>query len=90
MGAARRGVAALTFPWYDAIMRALKLGAVAAVLVLSVLALLWVTGAVPRADVASMAPKALAALAVLVAGGALLGALAGRNDAPDATDKRVP
>ena len=71
-------------------MRALKLGAVAAVLVSCVLALLWVTEAVSRADVARMAPKAFAALAVLVAGGALLGALAGRNEAPDATDKPVP
>jgi hypothetical protein len=60
------------------------------VLVLSVLALLWVTEAVPRDDLAQMAPKALAALAVLIVAGALLGAIAGRNDAPDNTDKRVP
>jgi hypothetical protein len=71
-------------------MRALKLGAVAAVLVVTGLALLWVTGAIPRGDIAQMAPKALAAILVLTGAGAVLGAVVGRNDAPDSTDKPVP
>jgi hypothetical protein len=71
-------------------MRALKLGAVAAVIVVTGLALLWVTGAVQRGDIAQMAPKALAAILVLTAAGAVLGAIVGRNDASDSTDKPVP
>jgi hypothetical protein len=71
-------------------MRGLKLGAVAVLLVVAVLALLWVTEAVPRSDVADMAPKALAAVGILVVAGVALGAVAGRTDVPDQSDKPVP
>jgi hypothetical protein len=71
-------------------MRAIKLGAAAALLVVATLALLWITEAVPRADIAEMAPKALGALVVLIVAGVALAALSGKTSAPDNTDKPVP
>jgi len=78
------------FPPTPAVMRALRLGAVAALVVAATLALLWVTGAVPRSDIADMAPKAMGAVAVLVVTGVLLGLFRARVDTPDQTDKPVP
>jgi hypothetical protein len=71
-------------------MRAAKIGAVAALVVLTGLALLWVTEAVPRADIQDMAPKALGAVAVLVLAGILWSVLRGGAGARDDTDKPVP
>ena len=71
-------------------MRAIKLGALGALIVAAALALLWITEAVPRADVASMAPKAFGAIAVLLVAGIALAAVRGDTSAPDSTDKRVP
>jgi len=71
-------------------MRAIKLGGVAALLVMAVLALLWITEAVPRADIAEMTPKALGGLLVLILAGVALRALTGRTSTPDSTDKPVP
>jgi len=71
-------------------MRALKLGAVAALVVAATPALLWVTAAIPRDDVADMAPKALGAVAVLVVAGILLGLFRVGATTPDQTDKPVP
>ena len=70
-------------------MRSAKLGLVAALIVVTGLALLWITEAVPRADVEDMAPKALLALAVLVIAGIVWSMLRGTSS-PDDTDKRVP
>jgi hypothetical protein len=59
-------------------------------LVMAVLALLWITEAVPRSDIAEMAPKAFGALVVLIVAGVALDALSGKTNAPDSTDKPVP
>ena len=71
-------------------MRAIKFGALSSLLVAAVLALLWVTEAMPRSDVADMAPKAFGAIVVLVLTGVLLTALRGDARTPDNTDKPVP
>ena len=71
-------------------MRIAKLGAVAALLVVTGLALLWVTEAIPRADVENMAPKALGAVVVLVIAGVVLSMMRGSSTTRDDTDKPVP
>lgn len=67
-----------------------RVGVLTALVVLTVLALLWVTEAVPRDQIEAIAPKALAALAILVVAGLVGSALRGNADAPDSTDKPVP
>jgi hypothetical protein len=71
-------------------MRIAKLGAVATLIVVTVLALLWVTEAMPRADVERMAPKAIGAIVVLVAAAVVLSMLRGSPTTRDDTDKPVP
>ena len=71
-------------------MRIVKLGVLAALIVVTGLALLWVTEAVPRADLRDMAPKALGAVAILVIASYVWSILRGRTGAVDATDKPVP
>ncbi len=71
-------------------MRVLKLGAIAGLVVITGLALLWVTEAIPREDVRDIAPKALGAVLVLIVAGAVLVSVRGKSDVPDPTDKPVP
>ena len=71
-------------------MRMAKLGAVATLIVVTILALLWVTEAMPRTDVENMAPKAIGAIVILVAAGVVLSMLRGSTTDTDDTDKRVP
>ncbi len=71
-------------------MRAMRLGGLAAVIVAAVLALLWITEAVPRSDVADMAPKALGAIAVIMVAGVVVTAIRGGTGSADGTDKPVP
>ena len=70
-------------------MRSLKLGLVAALIVATALALVWVTEAMPRADVERMASKALLGLGVLVVAGIVWIALRGSSEVDD-TNKPVP
>jgi len=70
-------------------MRSAKLGLAAVLIVMTGLTLLWVTEAIPRAEIERMAPKALLAVAVLVVAGILWSALRGSTTV-DETDKRAP
>lgn len=70
--------------------RTLKLGLIGALIVLTVLGLLWVTEAIPRDDVAAMAPKALGAIVILILAAAAYSMLRGGSHQPDRTDKPVP
>jgi hypothetical protein len=71
-------------------MRAAKLGTVAALIVLAVAGVLWMTEAVPRDDLQDVALKALGAILVLVLAGVAWSAMRGAHGAPDETDKKVP
>jgi hypothetical protein len=71
-------------------MRSAKLGAVAALIVLAVVGVLWVTEAVPRDDLKDVAPKALGAILILVLVGVAWSAMRGPAGAADETDKKVP
>lgn len=71
-------------------MRSAKLGAVAALIVLAVVGVLWVTEAVPRDDLKDVAPKALGAILILVLAGVAWSAMRGPAGATDETDKKVP
>ena len=71
-------------------MRIAKLGFLGALIVVTGLALLWVTEAVPHEDVREMAPKALGAVVVLVLAGLVWNALRGNPMERDETDKPVP
>ena len=71
-------------------MRAAKLGAVAALIVLAVVGVLWMTEAVPRDDLQDVTLKALGAILVLVLAGVAWSAMRGPTATPDETDKKVP
>lgn len=71
-------------------MRVIKLGGIAVLIVSTSLALLWVTEAIPRADVRDIAPKALGAVLVVMLAGVVWAAFRGGTDLPDSTDKPVP
>ena len=71
-------------------MRAVKLGAVAALVVLAAIGVLWMTNAFPREDLASAAIRALGAILVLVLAGVAWLSLRGPAGAADETDKKVP
>ena len=71
-------------------MRTAKLGVVAALIVLTALALLWVTEFIPRADIESAAPKAFGAVAVLIFAGLAWSILRGNPGERDETDKPAP
>ena len=65
-------------------------GAVAALIVLAVVGVLWMTEAVPRDDLQDVALKALGAILVLVLAGVAWSAMRGTTGTPDETDKKVP
>jgi hypothetical protein len=71
-------------------MRTAKLGAVAALIVLTALSLLWVTEFIPRDEISRAAPKAFGAVAILVLAGLAWSVLRGNPAERDETDKRVP
>lgn len=71
-------------------MRTAKLGAVAALIVLTALALLWVTEFIPRSEIANAAPKAFGAIAILFLAGVAWSVLRGNPAERDETDKRAP
>jgi hypothetical protein len=71
-------------------MRPAKLGILAALIVVTGLALLWVTEAVPRDDLWDMAPKALGAVAILTIAGIIWSSMRGSPHTRDDSDKPVP
>jgi len=71
-------------------MRTVKLGVLGALIVVTCLALLWVTEVVPRADIKDIAPKALGAVVVLVIASVVWSAISGKTSKMDNTDKPVP
>ena len=71
-------------------MRAAKLGAVAALIVLAVMGVLWMTEAVSRDELPGLTFKALGAVLVLVLAGVAWTAVRGSVSGPDETDKKVP
>jgi hypothetical protein len=71
-------------------VRAVKIGVLAALIVVTGLALLWMTEAIPRADVREMTPKALGAVLVLVLASLAWSAVRGNPAGRDDTDKPVP
>ncbi len=70
--------------------RAIRLGLIAALFVATGLALLWVTGAIERDELFTLALRALGVVAILAVAGIAYSALRGRVDAPDSTDQPVP
>jgi hypothetical protein len=71
-------------------MRVAKLGAVAVLIVLAVIGVLWMTEAVPRSELTGVTLKALGAVGVLVLAGLGWTALRGPSSTRDETDKPVP
>jgi hypothetical protein len=71
-------------------MRSLKLGALGLLIVITGVMLLWVTDAVPRADLSDIALKAIGAVVVLVLASFAWDAVRGTPASSDSTDKPVP
>jgi len=71
-------------------MRSLRLGALGLLIVITGILLLWVTNAVPRADITDIAVKAIGAVLVLVLASFAWDAIRGTQPASDHTDKPVP
>jgi hypothetical protein len=71
-------------------MRIAKLGVLAALIVLTILALLWVTEAVPREQLTDIAPKALGAILVLEVAALIWSRVRGRTRVSEGSEKPVP
>jgi len=73
-------------------MRSLKLGSLGLLIVLTGVALLWVTNAIARENLTDVATKAVGAVIVLVLASLAWSMIRGDTSAPtsDSTDKPVP
>jgi len=71
-------------------MKPLKLGALSLLIVLTGILLLWVTEAVPRAELREMTPKAIGVVLVLILASYAWSVLRGEPTSTDHTDKPVP
>jgi hypothetical protein len=72
-------------------MRSLKLGSFGLLIVLTGVALLWVTNAMPQEDLTDVATKAVGAVVVLVLASLAWSVLRGEKSATtDSTDKPAP
>lgn len=71
-------------------MRLAKLAVLAALVVGTVLGLLWVTGTLSAEAVRSAATASFLSLVVLIGAAAAWSAFAGSSAAPDETDRPVP
>ena len=73
-------------------MRSLKIGSLGLLIVMTGVALLWVTNAMPHEDLTDVAAKAVGAVVVLVLASLAWSMIRGDRSVPadDSTDKPVP
>jgi hypothetical protein len=67
-----------------------KLGLLVSIIAAASLAILWILGVLPRAEVGDVALKTFAVLGVIMVAVGIWRGVRGRADAPDKTDQPVP
>jgi type IV secretory pathway VirB2 component (pilin) len=72
------------------VFRLVKVVVLTTLLAVVVIGVLWVTGVLPRAELASVAAKTFGALGIIFAAAFVWKGIQGRTNVPDHTDQRVP